>query len=264
MSKIQIITIATGGYKNYVPPFLDSIRHFFPDDEKYITIFSDGLPEYNYFSNEYIKRIKIEKLHNFLYPCINLNKPVLINDVLSDVDYTVMIDIDTIFMNRPEYDWSILKKYMDNDEVLLTQHPFYSLKPDAEFWGDAPFRWINNLYTLNLTEKDSKYAAYIKDQTYTYINSAFWAANVKTMKKFNDEIIELARKDLTRYPNGYHIPKYMDENYVNKLANEYQHGKGDLKFCIMQFSNLYNTESIVSDFVFMYQKNMKDFKYNRQ
>lgn len=266
MSKIQIITIATGCYKNFVPSFIESVQHFMPNDEKRITIYSDGLLEYQYYTNKYIKLINIKPLYDLIYPCININKPLFINEAIqNNADYIYWIDIDTIFKKVPYYDWNKMKNDLDSNKVLVTKHPFYILNDNEVYWGRNKEESVNNLYTKNLTEKDPLRSSYIPAEKYTYINSAFWAANKTTIKRFNDKIIELTRQDLKRYPYGYRVPNYMDENYVNKIVYLYTTGKSkEFDFEINSYTALCNMKSNEPDTVFMYQKNKEELKQTRQ
>ena len=254
---IQIVCIVTGTYEEYFKGFIESLENFFPLNRKFLTILTDNLdlPK-NYKCG---KNIDIETFYlpNLLYPTINLNKPVLLNDQLfTKLDYYFIIDVDTIFMQK-DYDfWQSLMKRMNDGEILLTKHPFYSMADNARLWGLMKKDLISNLYTDNLTEKDNRFSSYIPDGEYTYVNSSFWGGKRDAVKEFNDKIIELAKCDLTRYPNGWHIPKYMDENYINKMYWDFSNGESDLKLHADTYSVLGNVQSNVTDTVFMYQKNL--------
>ena len=88
---------------------------------------------------------------------------------------------------------------------------------------------------------------------------------LKTMDVLNNRIVLMTRNDLTRFPR-YHIPKFMDENYFNALAYDYSVGvnNDNLKFKVRQYSELWEGDSEDISTVFLYQKNMPDFKKNRR
>ena len=70
--------------------------------------------------------------------------------------------------------------------------------------------------------------------------------------------------DMTR-ENWYHIPKYIDENYFNRLVYDYEKGRSnEFRFLVRNFNEFYDMDNIPNDTVFMYQKNMKDYKFNRR
>lgn len=264
--KIQIVYLATGGYKNYAEHFIGSVKYFAPDADKYITIISDGLQEYDGYSDEYVKCINVVHIFDMIYPTVNVNKALFINTVMmNDADYVFNIDADSQFKNVPDYDWNRLFKVMDDGFIIVPRHPCYLLYDDAIFQGIPKNKWIENFFTINLTEKDPIRASYIPDEVYLYVNSALWAGKYDTMINFNNKIIELTKKDLTRYPNGYRIPMFIDENYVNKITNDYLKGNStEFKIDVQPYTTFYNFDAMPCDLVFLYQKNMKDFKFGRQ
>lgn len=266
---INIITIATEDYIKYFKGFMESIHKFFPDQNKWVTLLTDYTGDFDdinssvHFERKYI--------YPLIYPTVNVNKPIFLNEEIKEksekYDYVFIIDVDTIFITAKHYIWESLKVKMDSGAILLNTHPFYRLNDGARHWNIPKDELIQNLYTANLTEKDDRFSSYIPDGEYTYINSSFWGGNTAEVKRFNDAIIELTRKDLTKYPYGYHIPRYMDENYVNYLyyCNEYLKDN-TFKLEVGGYSVLYNTDSWENDSVFMYQKNMEEItnKKNRR
>jgi hypothetical protein len=264
--KIQIVYLVTGGYKNYAEQFIRSVKYFAPVADKYITIISDGLREYDGYSDEYIKGINVVHIFDMIYPTVNVNKPLFINNVMmDDADYVFNIDADSQFKNVPNYDWSRLFEVMDDGFIIVPRHPCYLLYDDAIFQGIPKHKWIQNFFTTNLTERNPISASYIPDDEYLYVNSALWAGKHDVMINFDNKIIELTKKDLTRYPNGYRIPMYMDENYVNKITNDYLKGNStEFKIDVQPYTTFYNFDAMPCDLVFLYQKNMKDFKFGRQ
>lgn len=265
MKKIQLIYTVTGSYKGYFDAFLKSIKHFFPTAEKKVTILSDGLSEYNGYTEENIT-VECVKFYHLIYPTVNLNKPVFINDVMDEnCDYVFYFDADTIFKEVHEYDWEEFSRQLDEGKIIVSKHPFYALKDTAGYWGLQKKYVIGNFFTDNVTEKDERFASYIADTEYTYLITSFFGGKPKPLKYFDNRLIEMAQQDLQKYPLGYHIPRYMDENYANKLYVESEKGTiTDIKFYVGQFSELYDGVNDNISTVFMYQKGMKDLKENRR
>lgn len=264
--RIQIIYIATGDYCNYAGGFIDSLRYFLPETEKKLTLLSDGkLEQYRGYNDGNVVETEIKYLFNLIYPTINLNKPVIINSVIDNTcDGVFYFDADTIFKDC-EYDWSLVIEGIENGTVFFTRHPVYLLPDDSIFCGWKKNEWIDNFYTENVAETDGRFSSFIPNRDYDYIITSFWGGNVDAVKNFDNDMILHIRQDLTRYPLGYHVPKYMDENYGNRIIYEYFHGK-EKKYDIVidNFCQLYNIESVENTTGFMYQKNMKNFKTNRQ
>lgn len=250
--KVQIITIVTGDYKNYFEMFYNTLRYFMPDDNKLITVLTDDAE-----MTRGIENVKTIVIPNMLYPTVNVNKMFFCKQFMDNsADAIFFFDIDTLFLEK-DYKWDDFKSHIENGEVFLTSHPFYVLQHDATIWGGSKDSMVENLYTSNLTEKDPRFACFIDDAKYCYINSAFFGARTDVFSDFVDAIVELEKKDLQKYPNGYHIPMYIDENYVNKLVNLHEHGEMDkFKFNIRSFNMLYDCDNIKIDSVFMYQKNI--------
>ena len=85
------------------------------------------------------------------------------------------------------------------------------------------------------------------------------------MHRICDKIVEMQLGDMTR-DNWYHIPKFIDENYFNRLVYDAEKGRGngEFTFLVRHFNEFYGLDNIQRDSVFMYQKNMKDYKFNRR
>ena len=256
---IQVICITTGLYEEYFKGFIESFENFFPGEKKLITLLTDNLSLKQKFSyNKNIIGIQTIFFPHLLYPTINLNKPVLFNAYIDkNAEYSFIVDVDTIFMKKEKEFWHLLCEVINDRNILLTKHPFYSMTKDSALWGMTKDELIHNLYTKNLTEKDERFSSYIPDVEYDYVNSSFWGGKVDAVTIFNDSIITLAKQDLVRYPYGWHIPNFMDENYVNKIHWLQQRGEYDLvKLHVDAYSILGGVESNTADSVFMYQKNL--------
>lgn len=264
---IEILYIATSTYTAYCDGFLETVKYFAPGRDKHITILSDRLSELDGTKTEDGTPITVIHMFDLLYPCINLHKSYFLQQLDFDADYIFYFDADTKFRNVPNYDWDELFKTMDEGRVLISKHPVYALKDGESLFGWEKKTWIANFCTENLTDRDPNSQAYIGYETYTYVISSFFAANNKTMRALNNLIVRMNRQDLTR-SKGYHIPLFMDENYFNALASDFENGviNDGILFSVKQYSQLYGKDR-ESDFYpesFLYQKNFKDFKTNRR
>ena len=262
---IEIVYIATNAYCGYAKKFIDTMRYFAPGTKKILTILSTGLEEYQDYCDEDIIATNVIKIFDLYYPCINLHKPYFIKQLPKrNTDYIFYFDADTYFKEVPNYDWDYMFQRLDNNEILVTTHPYYGLIGENTWAGtNVPMKkeiQLDNLYH-NLTERNDKYCDFIADYEYTYIISCFFAANRDTMHRLCDEIIRLIKMDMT-IEKHYHIPYLSDENYFNALVNDYEKGTDNrFLFSVRQYNEMENTNSKEDEHVFIVQKNfIKDFK----
>ena len=157
--------------------------------------------------------------------------------------------------------WGVFKKRMDEGKFCIGKHPYYSLSDEDEYKN----RDIE-IFFSNMTERDETQYSFIDSYYYTYVISSFFCAKNDVFYSVCDEVTNMIRKDMTRH-NRYRIPLYMDENYFNKLAYnfEYKHDINiifDIREYILLGNSLNKTE--IYD-AFITQKNFnKEFKVNRQ
>ena len=258
---IEIIYTCTGGYVNYTKPFLESIKYFFPNNRKFVRIISDGAEEYAGFHDNNVIYTEVIKKPNLIYPCVPIHKMYWINEIpRMAADYTFYFDADTIFKEVPYYNWDEILDRLDEGCVMISKNPYY-LHPDD---GVRNY-WVNTTIMDN-TEKDETQGAYIDSDTpYTYVITSFFGGNSYEMHRICDKIVEMQLGDMTR-DNWYHIPKFIDENYFNRLVYDAEKGRGngEFTFLVRHFNEFYGLDNIQRDSVFMYQKNMKDYKFNRR
>ena len=262
---IRIVYVATHSYCYYAKNFMESLPNFAPGMKKMVTILSDHLEDWDGYWNGDIISTNVIKMFDLYYPCINLHKPYFIEQLPAvGADYVFYFDADTLFQEVPDYDWESFFKELDEGKLAISKHPVYALKDGAELYKTKKENWISNFFTANLTEKDPNSSAYIGDSEYTYVISSFFGGTSETMHKICEEMMRITRYDLSRQ-RGYHIPLYMDENYFNALVYDYEHGVNDkFKFSVKQYSEVYGVDNDRYDTVFMYQKNLGDYKWNRQ
>ena len=264
---IEVLYIATDSYVEYRHGFFSSFKYFAPGREKHITILSNLMDDCDGIVLEDGTRVKVIKMLDLLYPCINLHKSYFIEQLNFDADYIFYFDADTIFKNVPNYEWDKMFKAMDEGQVLISRHPIYALKDGAKFLDWRKENWISNFHSSNMTEKDPDRQSYIKYDTYTYTISSFFAARKDIMSILNNLIIKMTRNDLVR-SLGYHIPPFMDENYFNALTSDFENGtlNDGLFFSIKQYSSLYGMDAVSDSYPesFIYQKGFPDYKTNRR
>ena len=262
---IRIVYIATHSYCYYAKAFMESLPNFAPGMKKIVTILSDHLEDWDGYWNGDIISTTVIKMFDLYYPCINLHKAYFIEQLPPiGADYVFYFDADTLFKELPDYDWDAFFKELDEGKLAISKHPVYALKDGAMLFKQEKKLWIDNFFTSNLTEKDPKSSAYIAAEEYTYVISSFFGGTRETMHKICEEIMRITRYDLSRQ-RGYHIPLYMDENYFNALVYDYEHNINDkFAFSVKQYSEVYNCDNDKYDTIFMYQKNLGDYKWNRQ
>jgi len=267
-SQIQIITIVTNNYINYLESFVDSLKHFFPGYSKKLTVISD---KNVVIKNGRINEVEVVKILDLLYPSINVNKTYFIEQCADKTcDFCFYFDIDTVFLDNPEYDWNTLIDKINDNYILLAKHPFYAMGDNDTWGGSKRNDLIKNFFSENLTERNKWSSAYIGDESYIYVNSAFFGGKTEDVVRFCQKITEMEKMDLQRHfiPDTnmtYHIPQFIDENYFNRLSYDYTWGKtNEFKFIVDQFSKLYSKPTYGIKTIFMSQKDMPDFKTNRR
>lgn len=262
---IRIVYVATHSYCYYAKAFMESLNKFAPGMKKIVTILSDHLEDWEGYVNGDIISTSVIKMFDLFYPCINLHKAYFIEQLPPiGADYVFYFDADTLFKEVPNYNWDNFFQTLDEGKLVISRHPVYALKDGTELFNTKKEDWIANFFTSNLTEKDPSSSAYIGADKYTYVISSFFGGTVGTMHNICEEMIRITRYDLSRQ-RGYHIPRYMDENYFNALVFDYENKINEkFKFSVEQYSEIYDCDNDQYDTIFMYQKNLGNYKWNRQ
>ena len=232
---IDIFYIATGVYAEYFPKYLETLPLFFPGVNKRIHIISDLLSEYNgYNSND----ISIEVIYqlDLPYPLMSLLKTHFIKNYLpNDAEYVFYFDSDTIFLEKNEAYWNNLYNMLNNDEILLANHPG------------------NHYPAYEVSEESS---AFIPRGVFFFpIIGSFFGGKKEKIKIFLEEVNKKISNDLTKHKNGHqvhYIPPLFDQDYITSL----QLDPNGLSFYIKYFvriSWLTNGFDVVED-NFMEQK----------
>lgn len=256
---IEIVYTCTGGYVNYAELFLNSLKYFFPSNRKIVRIISDDAEKWKGFLDENIIYTEVISRPTLLYPCVPIHKMYWINEIpRTNADYIFYFDADTIFKEVPNYNWNRLFKKLDEGEVMISKHPVYISNNEAMINSYLPYFFSTN------TDRNPQNASYIEDEVYTYVITSFFGANNIEMHRICNEIVSLQKEDMIR-TKPYWIPMFIDENYFNKLVCNFEKGRSNnFIFSVEQYNEMYDSDNKECDTVFMYQKNMKDYKFNRR
>lgn len=252
---IEIIYIATDDYSKYYDGFINTIKYFFPKEEKIVRVLSNVDRDYYIPEDSNVIRVEYYKIFDLFYPCINLNKTYFISQLpKTEADYVFYFDADTMFFETDESVWSNLKNDMDNGCFCIGRHPYYSISDEYSYKN----RYIENFFEF-LTTRDETQISYIPEYYYTYVISSFFCARRDIMEDVCCQVNDLTRGDLKR-ENKYKIPLYMDENYFNKLVYEWEfNGDERNNFSVKNYILLTNSNNIHSEGEsFIFQKNNND------
>ena len=258
---IEINYIATGGYIQYFNLFKETLCHFFPKVKKVVNVITDANIEPTYINDDVVE-MRVIRLYDLIYPCINLNKTYLLTQISrGESEYVFYFDADTYFNPMNDFFWEKFKERMDDGYFCIGKHPYYSLSDEDEYKE----RDIEIFFSC-MTERDESQVSYIDSYYYTYIISSFFCGKRDVFLSVCERITGMIRQNMTRN-SGYRIPLYMDENYFNRVVYDYEF-KGDdtHKFDVREYillGNSLNKENMENAFIT--QKNYnKDFKVNRQ
>lgn len=248
--KIEIVYIATNNYIIFLKDFLDTLQYFYPGVKKVLKVITNN--DISVKSPcEDVVRCDVIKMFDLFYPCINLHKTKFIEQLKfdDDSDYVFYFDADTRFINNPDYNWDGLKKSMDKGFFLMSVHPIYVIK-DEEYK-----KWfLENLWSAGITDKNPSFAPYIPAEQYTYVISSFFCGRKETVLHVCKGINEMIMSDMC-YQKGYHIPRFSDENYFNKLVYNRENNL-DNTYCIRVdfFNCIESLDNESHPSIFLYQK----------
>lgn len=220
---IEIIYLATGSYKKFIPGFFGSLEFFFPGYSKIITVISDDLSCCKDVEvDDSVIEFNIRKVIQLPYPFPSYFKYNYVREYCSrKADYVFYFDADTVFVNNEFFVCDDVLKMAD-ENILLSFHPFYAYDEEDYY---APGLSSSN------TERNPEYSTYIEYDTYDYIIGSFFAGNTENILKLCDKIINMMAEDLKKEGRRWYIPKYMDEAYLNSISLH----DNELSFKRMQF-----------------------------
>lgn len=260
---IEVIYTCTGDYYKYAEEFINSLKWFFPSNKKYVKVITDNkeLKLDDYVCSN-IDKIDIVYRPVLFYPFTNLHKMMWIKDVASkEYDYLFYFDADSLIIDNYKYNWEELSNKIEVHDVLLTKHQAYITKD--------PIQWTCNFFTPKMTCKNTSSPAFISDNEYDYVISAFFGGRTSEVIRFCDKINSMITADLTQQ-KGYYIPPFYDEAYTNALAWQNKTGRSnEFNFCIEHYNAFAPNESRKSipcwntidnppSTVFVYQKNLHE------
>lgn len=252
---IEVIYIATDGYSNYYDEFINSIKYFFPHDEKIVRVLSNVERDYFIPENSNVNRVEFYKIFDLFYPCVNLNKTYFITQLpKTEAEYVFYFDADTIFFPTDDSVWENLMNDMNNGRFCIGKHPYYSISEEYSY----KWRYVENFFEF-LTTRDKTQVSYIPEYYYTYVISSFFCARRDIMEDVCNQVNEMTRKDMCR-SNYYRMPLYMDENYFNKLVYNWEFCDDKRNnFSVKNYILLTNSNNIYSEGEsFIFQKNNKE------
>ena len=129
---IEIIYLATGSYKKFIPGFFGSLEFFFPGYSKIITVISDDLSCCKDVEvDDSVIEFNIRKVIQLPYPFPSYFKYNYVREYCSrKADYVFYFDADTIFVNNEFFICDDVLKMAD-ENILLSLS-----KPNAETTSD--------------------------------------------------------------------------------------------------------------------------------
>lgn len=276
MCKIQIVYICTAKYKFFSESFFSSLHHFFPEEEKIVTVLTDDV---NYisdmfenikdtFSNNKIYSLDINKITDLPYPLINLSKFYFVKDYINeDADFVFYFDADTIFCEKEPDFWKKLFNVLNNNKILVTPHLSYlsSFFPENYIESQRPYRIYDMEVFKNVCDERESSPLYdklhIPDRSYIWVITSFVASNKETMKNFCDLVNRKTQECMIGEVKGgipsYHIPRLFDETIINKLIHDSFCGRlSGFDFIVKPYASFKYSE--IPDYTFVIQKSFKN------
>ena len=276
MCKIQIVYICTANYKLCAEDFFSSLHHFFPEEEKIVTVLTDDVKYISdmfenikdAFSNNKIYSLDINKITDLPYPLINLSKFYFVKDYINeDADFVFYFDADTKFCEKEPNFWKNLFNVINSNKILVSPHLTYlaSFFPEIYMESQRPYRIYDmEIFKNSFDEREGSPLydkLHISDRSYIWVITSFIASNKELMKNFCD----LVNRKTQEYMVGevkegvttYYIPRLFDETIINKLIHESFCGRlAGFDFIVKPYSSLVNFE--IPDYTFIIQKNFKN------
>lgn len=216
---IYIFTIATNIYTKYFDIFKSTINNFYPEKDKKVIVFSDGLKEYNSF--QYDKTIfEIVNIPNLVLSSIYYNKLIFVewyclNKNLQDDSIIYFFDIDTYFYNSKKaqnYLLDCLEQHKDS--LIFSHHPItiinlYKTDNIKIFGHGYLVKPGDNGVTTNALDdySFSKYNLIDKD-----LIASFFAGTIKSLKNVNLVFRHIHKNILL---NDRVISTYPEEDILN-------------------------------------------------
>ena len=190
--KIAIYYIATGDYKKLFSDFLESLQNFFPNNKKVVKLISDGLEEFKNYEKGNVKVELCPRINNYPWPIVALYK---MWHILENYDYSsnyvCYFNANAIVNNHSN-------DIFDLNKLTVSFHSFNSKSNKYNPW---PY--------IRISENS---CAYLKNETYEYIQSGFFFGPNKLIYKMCKDVVDMIKKDTSRYM----FAQWHDESYLNK------------------------------------------------
>lgn len=232
--KIAVYYIATGDYKKLFPEFLDSVKNLYPNCLKVVKLISDGLQEYENYSEENVKVDLCPRINDYPWPIVALYKMWHIyQNKDDDCDYVCYFNANSIINKHDE-------KVFDLNKITVSYHSFNSKAKPYDPWQ-----------YINLSGQSS---AYLPNESYEYVQSGFFFGKADLVYQMCFDIVELVRKDTRKHI----FAQWHDESYLNKwcVLNE---EKVDRKYIM----TIYKNDVDETRFIFLRNKNNYDIDKNK-
>ena len=231
-SKIAVYYIATGEYKNLFPGFLESVHNLFPNNKKIVKLISDGLEEYKTYEKDNVKVELCPRINNYPWPIVALYKMWHIYENFDhECEYACYFNGNSIINNHASDALSL-------EKITASYHSFNSKVNPYNPWT-----------YININPNSS---AYLKNETYEYVQSGFFFGTSNLIYKMCDEIIQLTKEDTRRHI----FAQWHDESYFNKwcvLNSELVEKK--------YIMTVYQNE--LDPYRFIYLRNKKDYSIDK-
>ncbi len=191
-SKIAVYYIATGDYKILFKDFLESLVNFYPSNKKIVKLISDGLEEYNNYEKDNVRVELCPRINHYPWPVVALYKMWII---LQNYDYSCEY---SCYFNANAIVYMHSSSVFNLNKITASYHSFNS---KSELY--SPWKYIN----INRNS-----SAFLENDTYEYVQSAFFFGPNLLFKKMCEEVVELLKYDTRKS----FFAQWHDESYFNK------------------------------------------------
>ncbi len=231
MKNLYILTSATVSYNNYLPFLFKSLSNIKLSDiwNLNLIVMSDKEPDFSIVPENINKKIYYHIVHYpyafniYLYP--NIIYDFIIENKLSNNDYILYIDADTIFRNGDYY------RKFEND--LLSNKMIFSISP----W----FITSQYNYENNICKENGYLEVYIENMINTdFIQTSVFAGQINIFKEFfKNEYEKMQTKLIKNWINKKMLPMN-DQSLINYIVakNRENYIKDNYIFNLYQDINL--------------------------
>lgn len=229
---INIFTIATDVYGQYLPTLKKSLANFNPQEQIRFILLAD---------KPYIDYDIYYHICNLQYPFNTFHKVDYIIDCINEFDidkneYFIYVDADTCFRKMPEQFWNnTFSSIMNSDKLCF---------------ACSPWKFTNILFENDLS-KDSCPEAYVSNKPIQWIQASFFMGPInKLFDKFYNEWNKIITNCIKNHRDYPVLPHMFDQSVINKILslNYDDYIIDDFIFNGYGMNLLYNDEYLISDF----------------